>query len=82
MSCFIIAEMANAHEGNLETAVAIVNAAAKAGADAIKLQVFTAEELAVPSFTHFGLYKKLEMQKEDWSHLIKIARNLNLKIYF
>ncbi len=81
MSCFIIAEMANAHEGNLETAVAIVNAAAKAGADAIKFQVFTAEELAVPSYTHFGLYKKLEMQKQDWSHLIEKARDLKLKIY-
>ncbi len=81
MSCLIIAEIANAHEGNLEIAKEIVQAAAHAGADAVKFQVFTPEELAVPSFSYFNLYEKLQMPKESWADLIKWTRGFKLKIF-
>ena len=40
---FIIAEMANSHEGVLENAKKIVSAVSEAGADAIKFQKFFVE---------------------------------------
>lgn len=81
MSCFVIAEMANAHGGDPAAAGMIVQAAADAGADAIKFQVFTAAELAVPGFSHFGLYEKLQFSEAEWTVLVENAKGLGLQVY-
>jgi N,N'-diacetyllegionaminate synthase len=45
--CFVLAEVASAHEGDVDRALRMLEAAFKMGADGIKFQIFRAERLVV-----------------------------------
>ncbi|UCD03763.1 MAG: N-acetylneuraminate synthase family protein [Candidatus Woesearchaeota archaeon] len=76
---FIIAEAANNHNGDFETAKRMINAAAKTGADAVKFQCLFAESFAVKEHKYYNLYKKLEFTKDQWIKLFKTATENNLE---
>ena len=50
---YIIAELSANHENSLETAIETVHAAAECGADAIKVQTFTAATIIVDSDSEY-----------------------------
>lgn len=58
--CFIVAEIGINHNGSLETALRLIDAAAEAGCQAVKFQkrtvelVYSAEDLARPRESQFG----------------------------
>jgi len=79
---FVIAEMANSHEGNLSTAKKIVEKASFAGVDAMKFQKFTADELAEPDHENYHLYQKLEMSNKKWQNLVAFTKSKKLKVFF
>ncbi len=63
--CFVIAEMSCNHRQSYEEAVKIIHAAASAGADAVKLQTYTADTLTIDSDKPYFLVEQ-EEAPESW----------------
>ena len=64
--CFIVAEMSGNHEQNFDRAVDIVRAAARAGADAVKLQTYTPDTITLNSNKPWFLESYKEDTPESW----------------
>ena len=89
---FIIAEISANHNGQLDRAMALLDAAAKAGADAVKLQTLKPDGITIdhigPGFTItdgpwsgytlFGLYSEAQTPWEWHRPLFERARQLGL----
>jgi len=72
---FVIAEAGLNHDGKLAQAKRLIEYAAEAGADAVKFQIYTAEELYGRNGALFGLFKSLEFSKDKWLELADFAKD-------
>ncbi len=83
--CYLIAEVGQAHDGSLGTAHAFIDAAAEAGADAIKFQTHIAaaestrdEEFRVrfsrQDSTRYEYWQRMQFTPEHWAGLAAHAR--------
>ncbi|WP_350159296.1 N-acetylneuraminate synthase [Bdellovibrio sp. 22V] len=90
----IIAEAGVNHNGDLETAIKLIDVAAEAGADIVKFQTFKAETLVTSEApmaeyqknnigmnggSQFNMLKKLELKPEYHHALIEHCRKKNIK---
>ncbi len=78
----IIAEAAQGYEGKPDIAQKLVEAAVASKADAVKMQLVYADELATPDYQYYDLFKKLEMSDDTWASLIKTAHDGGLRFVF
>ncbi|WP_457969929.1 pseudaminic acid synthase [Pseudomonas sp. R4-84] len=92
---YIIAELSANHNGNFETAKRIMEEAKKAGADAIKLQTYTADTITLDcdsadfqirgglwdGRTLYELYKEAHMPWEWHAPLFDYAKKLDITIF-
>lgn len=94
---FIVAEMSANHGGTLERALAIARSAKRAGADAIKLQTYTADTITlkcdrddfrIPGTSPWGYYSTLwDLYNEaytpwEWhEEIFREARSLDLEVF-
>ena len=87
---FVIAEVAQSHDGSLGCAHAFVEAVARTGADAIKFQTHIAAAESTPAEpwrvkfslqdkTRYDYWKRMEFSEEQWLGLRKHADTLGLK---
>ena len=90
--CFIVAEISCSHAGSYRKAKLLVRAAAMAGADAVKFQVFRPQELTCksehPAYvlkntawkgrTLFDLYRKAETPREWIGALFDLAESYGI----
>ena len=94
--CVVVAEVSANHNHSLQRAIEIVRAAAKSGADAVKLQTYTADTLTidsdrewfkVPSTTLWGgrtlhqLYSEAYTPWEWHEELFRVAREEGLDCF-
>lgn len=91
-SCFIIAEAGVNHNGELERALQMIDAAAAVGVDAVKFQTFDADLLASANTPKAGyqqkntgaeenqyeMLKKLELPKSAYQYLFKACREKDI----
>lgn len=77
----IIAEVANAHQGNPKIALELALRALDAGADAVKFQVYFAHELLVRNHPRFEHFKNQAFSRDDWRVLIPTIKARGGKVY-
>lgn len=88
--CFIIGEIAQAHDGSLGTAHAYIDAIAKAGANAVKFQTHIAAAESTPSepwrvrfsfqdVSRYGYWKRMEFTEEQWLGLKRHAEEKGIE---
>lgn len=92
---YVIAELSANHNGKLETAIAIIDAAKKAGADAVKLQTYRPDTITIDCSnddfkisgglwngrTLFELYQEAHMPWEWHQPLFDHAKRLGITIF-
>jgi pseudaminic acid synthase len=92
---YVIAEMSGNHNGDISRAYAIMEAAKKAGADALKMQTYTADTITIdhdgPGFTIKGtawegrtlhdLYKEAHTPWEWHKPIFDRARELGIPVF-
>jgi len=76
----VVAEMAQAHEGSAETALRMIEAAFKMGADAVLFQVFRAERLVVRRHPERRTLDEVELGVKDWRRVLKAAKASGLGV--
>ncbi len=86
---FVIAEVAQAHEGSLGFAHSFIDAAAQSGADAIKFQTHIANaestkdekfriQMSGQDATRYDYWKRMEFSEAQWSGLFQHAKDKNI----
>ena len=75
----VIAEIGVNHEGDADVCARMIEAAAEAGADSIKLQTMDAEENYVPGTESHALFSDCALSRAETARMFDLARRLGLE---
>lgn len=77
----IIAEIANAHQGDFDQLMELIEKSKVAGADAIKFQWFKYDSLSTPDYEWHEIYKTLFFNEEQWGIALNYCKELNMEVW-
>ena len=93
-SVFVIAEAGVNHNGSLEMALRLIEAAHAAGADAVKFQTFRAEDVTIPTArtaayqrentgasSQFDMIKALELSDDEHRELARHSARIGIEFF-
>ena len=75
----VIAEIANSHQGSVNSAFKLAEASFKSGADAIKFQIYFADEMLSKDHPRFSHFKNQSFSENTWNNLIQKLKEKKLK---
>jgi sialic acid synthase SpsE len=78
--CLVVALVGSAHDGASDTALRMIEAAFKMGADAIHFQIFRADALVVRRHPGRKELDAVEISPRDWRRVLKAARASGLTV--
>ena len=78
--CFVLAEVASAHGGEVDRALRMLEAAFKMGADGIKFQLFKSELLVVHRHPLRKDFDQIELSEKEWRKVLREARGSGLAL--
>ena len=78
---YVIAEIGSNFNQSFQTAINLIDAAKKSGANAAKFQLFDAEELYNKNHPLFKAFKKNELNKNWIKKLLKYTESINLEFF-
>lgn len=81
MSTCIIAECGINHNGSLEVARRLIDAAAAAGADAVKFQAYDADQLALKSNPLYAVCRQCQLSEDDFILLSEYAGQVGIPFF-
>src|SRR5512139_1977306 len=76
---FIISEISGNHNGDLDTALALISAASNAGCDAVKIQLYRPEDLHDPD--NNAIYEKYQVPVEWLPRLFGMAEHCEIRLF-
>ena len=79
--CFVIAEAGVNHNGDLNRAFEMIDAAKEFGANAIKFQTYQANELVKEDSQHYEIIRSGELSLEDHAKLAKAAQEHQITFF-
>jgi sialic acid synthase SpsE len=81
MKTKIIAEIAQGYEGDAKLCERFVKLAKQCGADGVKFQIFEAEELCLPNYKYYDLFKSLYLEPNTWKKIIDLCNEIGIEFY-
>jgi len=76
---FVIAEIGVNHNGSVDIARRMIDAAVEAGADAVKVQIITAGKSYTRLHPSYEIFREMELKPLEWDSLIRYAEERGVR---